>query len=229
MAWRLANALVTLRNGVNEKWPNRDKTSDGTIGDAAHASRSSDHNPWLAVDGVGVVRALDIDVDGIDPGWYAEQLRLAGRNGDTRLTGGGYVIFNRRITTPDFTRWVAYTGDNAHTKHVHVSLSQNRAGFDRKDPWVFLQSGGFLMALSDLEQRTLFNRVMGFNNQRWYTVDKDEVAHEVPPNAPGALPAHALDSLDGNFLVNMIRELSNTVKDLTEEVRVLKTERNNQS
>ena len=138
MTWRLAAALVALRNGVNARWPRRDKTSDGTIGDAAHASRNSDHNPWVVVGGVGVVRALDIDVDGIDAAWYAEQLRRLGAAGDRRLTGGGYVIHNRRITKADFSGWAAYTGTNPHTSHVHVSLSRNRAGFDDPAPWAFL-------------------------------------------------------------------------------------------
>jgi len=141
MAWRNANASVSLVNAVNARWPGRSKASDGTIGDAAHASRSSDHNPWVKVGGVGVVRARDITGAGIDPSWLAEQLRLAGRAGDSRLTGGGYVIYNHRITTPDFSGWKRYTGSNPHTKHVHVSFSQNRAGFDRTDGWAFLGGG----------------------------------------------------------------------------------------
>lgn len=138
MSWRLAYALVALRNGVNAKWPGRDKTSDGTIGDAAHASRASDHNPFVIVDDVGVVRALDIDVDGIDAGWVAEQLRLLGAADDPRLTGGGYVILNHRITSNDFSHWNAYTGSDPHTGHIHVSFSLNRAGFDSTAMWGFL-------------------------------------------------------------------------------------------
>ncbi|WP_205669992.1 peptidoglycan-binding protein [Amycolatopsis sp. CFH S0078] len=140
MAWRLAYALIDLRNEVNTRWPNRDKTSDGTIGDAAHASRSSDHNPWV-IDrtGMGVVRAIDIDKDGIDAAWLAEYLRQRGRTGhdgrtgDHRLTNGGYVIYNRRITNEDFSGWHAYTGSNPHTSHVHVSFS--RTNYDDRAGW----------------------------------------------------------------------------------------------
>lgn len=142
MSWRNCAASLTLVDGINRRWPGRDKRSDGTIGDADHASRHSDHNPWVVVDGVGVVRARDIDVDGINAGWLAEQLRVLGRKGDPRLTGGGYVIFNRRITAPDFSEWRYYSGRNPHTSHVHVSFSRNRAGFDSKTPWVFLLAGG---------------------------------------------------------------------------------------
>jgi Putative peptidoglycan binding domain len=136
--WRLARALVALRDGVNARWPHRDKRSDGTIGNAEHATRVSDHNPHIVVAGMGVVRALDTDVDGIDAAWYAEQLRLLGAAGDARLTGGGYVIFNKRITRRDFSGWNVYTGRNPHTSHVHVSLSRNPAGFDDPRPWSFL-------------------------------------------------------------------------------------------
>ena len=144
MVWRLAGALVALRNGVNTRWPNRDKASDGTIGDTSHAARSSasDHNPWIDVAGIGVVRALDVDVDGIDAGWYAEQLRLLGAAGDHRLTGGGYVIFNRRITRADFSGWSVYSGINPHTKHVHTSFSRSPGGFDDSAAWRFLTGAG---------------------------------------------------------------------------------------
>jgi hypothetical protein len=134
-AWRNCAASLTLVAEINQRWPGRDKTSDGTIGDAAHAARTSDHNPWVIVDGVGVVRARDVDKDGIDAPWLAEYLRHLGAAGDPRLAGGGYVIFNRRITTPDFQNWRAYRGINPHEHHVHVSFSRNRAGFDSTSPW----------------------------------------------------------------------------------------------
>ncbi len=139
-AWRLARALVSLRDGVDARWPQRDKRSDGTVGDARHAkvSSASDHNPWVKVSGSGVVRALDVDVDGIDAGWFAEQLRLLGAAGDARLVGGGYVIFNRRITRADWSGWAVYTGTNPHVAHVHTSLTRDAAGFDDPRPWDFL-------------------------------------------------------------------------------------------
>ena len=135
MGWRNCGASLALIGEVNTRWPARDRSSDGTIGDAAHASRSSDHNPWVVVAGMGVVRARDIDKDGIDAPWLAEYLRQLGARGDNRLTGGGYVIFNRRITVPNFSGWKAYTGSNPHTHHLHVSFSRDRAGFDSSAGW----------------------------------------------------------------------------------------------
>lgn len=135
MAWRNCAASLALVAEVNARWPGRDKASDGTVGDAAHASRSSDHNPFIIVSGTGVVRARDIDVDGIDAGWLAEHLRQLGAAGDPRLRGGGYLILNRRITLPSFAGWRVYSGSNPHTSHLHVSFSLDRAGFDSTAGW----------------------------------------------------------------------------------------------
>lgn len=142
MAWRTAHALDVLRNEVNTRWPYRSKISDGTIGDAAHAARTSDHNPWVQVNGVGVVRAFDCTASGIDPDAYAEHLRALGKAGDPRLTGGGYVIWNKRIASErQGWAWRPYTGANGHTHHIHLSLSRNQAGFDSRAPWGILGIG----------------------------------------------------------------------------------------
>lgn len=138
MTWRNCQASLTFVAAVNAKWPGRDKASDGTIGDAAHATRSSDHNPWVVLNGVGIVRARDVDVDGIDVAWCVEELRKLGQAGDPRLNPGGYVISNRRITKPDWSGWSVYTGANAHDHHFHTSYSTAAAGFDSQAPWAFL-------------------------------------------------------------------------------------------
>lgn len=136
MSWRNCKASEALVEEINKRWPKRDKTSDGTIGDAEHASRQSDHNPWVKDSkGVGVVRARDIDKDGIEAEWLAEYLRQAGLKGDPRLKNQGYVIFNHRITSPDFKQWNPYTGANAHEHHVHVSFSVNQSGYDSTASW----------------------------------------------------------------------------------------------
>jgi peptidoglycan hydrolase-like protein with peptidoglycan-binding domain len=106
----LAANLATLRREVNARWPNRDKRSDGWIGDANHQTRRSDHNP----DPGGLVHALDVDKDGIDA------ILLVRRA--IRHPTVNYVIFNRTIWSrkSDF-RPRKYTGPNPHTGHVHIS------------------------------------------------------------------------------------------------------------
>ena len=140
MTWRNALAIEQLRAEINAAAPARSKVSDGTIGDAAHASRSSDHNPWVIDDeGVGVVRAIDVTHDpahGVDGNVLAQ--RIADMLGKHPALGmGAYVIWNRRIVSAGRLGegWRSYTGSNAHTKHVHVSVATARAGYDSTATW----------------------------------------------------------------------------------------------
>lgn len=135
MSWRLANSLITLRDQFDELAPERDTSSDGTIGDAAHAARASDHNP----DSSGVVKALDITHDpahGVDTYQIAEQLRLSR---DDRIK---YVISNRRIfgdagyaarNGGEPWTWQRYGGSNPHDHHMHVSV--DLPDLDSPAPW----------------------------------------------------------------------------------------------
>lgn len=138
MRWRLASALDKLRAQVNDRFPSRSKDSDGSIGDAAHASRASDHNPWIMDGGLGVVSAIDITHDpksGCDSYALAEALRTAR---DPRIK---YVISNRRIFAgPDGPQpwvWRKYTGANPHDHHVHVSVRSEKRYYDATNPWAF--------------------------------------------------------------------------------------------
>lgn len=124
MAWRLAKSLIKLREQINAAAPNRSKTSDGSIGDQAHASRVSDHNP----DSLGRVTAIDITHDpsnGIHGYGLARQLVL-----DPRVK---YVIFAGLIWKARTTRWETYLGPNPHNTHVHISVKQENA--DSDTPW----------------------------------------------------------------------------------------------
>lgn len=138
MTWRLAQSLETLRAEVNAAAPNRMTVADGSIGDEAHSSRLSDHNPNDA----GVVRAVDITHDpsgGCDAGELAEHIRQLGLDGHPALGSGAYVIWNWRIAsaTEDGQPWdwEPYTGSNGHTHHVHVSVATAAAGYDSTAPW----------------------------------------------------------------------------------------------
>ncbi len=131
MTWRVAKSLLQLRKQVNEKFPDRAKAWDGTIGDANHASRASDHNPW--VDG-GVVTAMDITHDpahGVNSQALADQLRASR---DPRIK---YIISNRRICSSAVSPWAwrPYSGSNPHDHHVHVSVMPDRKFYDDEAPW----------------------------------------------------------------------------------------------
>lgn len=128
MTWRLAKSLDTLRKQIDAAAPARVKSSDGTIGDAAHSSRPSDHNPVE-----GVVHALDITHDpvyGVDGNAIAEALK---GSGDARIK---YIIWNRRIWNPSFAKdWRPYAGANPHNKHIHLSVVGTPALRDDTRPW----------------------------------------------------------------------------------------------
>jgi len=57
---KLCKAGQQLREQFDDTFPDRDRRSDGWIGDARHSSRPSDHNPDPTT---AVVRASDTDRD----------------------------------------------------------------------------------------------------------------------------------------------------------------------
>lgn len=121
----LAPSLVTLRNEINKAHPKRDISSDGWIGDSSHQARVSDHNPDWSSD--GVVRAIDVDKDGINVGELIRVLK-----GDSRVE---YFIFNGLIyTRQNGFRPAKYNGTNQHTGHIHVSL-RHTAAAENARPW----------------------------------------------------------------------------------------------
>lgn len=130
MSWRLAESLKKLREQINAAYPNRDKASDGALGDAAHSARKSDHNPNSA----GVVTAIDIDRD-FNDGHDGRELVAALQKGrDRRIK---YIIFERQITVKgDVSRWKPYKGANTHNHHIHISVSSDPALYDNRDAWI---------------------------------------------------------------------------------------------
>jgi TIR domain len=127
---RVAESLLQLRNQIDAMAPERDRSSDATIGDPSFSARKSDHNP----NSDGVVTAIDITHDpahGIDAREIAELLRLSK---DLRIK---YVICNGRIfssrTQP--LQWRPYAGANAHANHLHLSVVGDKALYDDPRPW----------------------------------------------------------------------------------------------
>lgn len=86
-----------------------------------------------------------------------------------------------------------------------------------------IESRGFLMALSDNEQRTMYNRVMGFLRQRWFLTFPDGSIRECPEGTPNARPAAALDTLDGNYLVSQIVNLETRLRVIEAKIDSLST------
>jgi hypothetical protein len=134
---------VVLRSEVNDRWPIRDKTSDGTLGNASHAAGSSDHNP----DARGVVCAIDFDEDltlpagaypSFRPGERARELadELVA-NAKAGLTPQlYYVIYEGKIYSRTYGfRARDYSGANPHDHHVHVSVFHPAKYADSTESW----------------------------------------------------------------------------------------------
>lgn len=130
--WRVAKSIETFGNqimilrGTTQTYP-----KDGTLGDAAHSNRLSDHNP----DVDGIVRAIDVDENFngfID--LVATRLR---RGRDARLK---YFIHDNRMFSSYSTaaraawEWGEYTGPNGHNDHGHLSVVATTAA-DSSKPW----------------------------------------------------------------------------------------------
>ena len=122
---KLCKAGQQLREQFDDTFPDRDRRSDGWIGDTRHSARPSDHNPDKAT---GMVRAIDIDRDvhkGGKPDLMpdiADQIRLAAKRGDKRIS---YIIFNGRIASARMGwRFRKYKGSNPHVAHCHISFTR---------------------------------------------------------------------------------------------------------
>lgn len=149
MGWptnpRPCKAALHLRDRIQDLRPDLNPAGFGILGDAAHATRSSDHNPWVHDDhGIGVARALDIPLKvGRGNRKAADKLRrmakgnrLLGRKPHQAFGSHGYIISDRRITSAKSGwRWRPYTGPDPHTGHIHVSFGLAQARYDSHASW----------------------------------------------------------------------------------------------
>lgn len=132
--WRVVADLLDLRAEFNALGPARDKGADGTIGDAAHQARSSDHNPddtpgsvtpHSDSDSVPEVHALDVDSSGPWLNGATMAKAVAVLLSKMRLLGSSaplaFVIWDYHIyENPKFLA-ADYGGDDPHTGHAHFS------------------------------------------------------------------------------------------------------------
>lgn len=127
----LTRGLTSWRGEIDTVFPNRDKSSDGWIGDQAHQSGISGHNPDLTGraeykdgDSKNEVRAVDLDADLKNPKFSMEQLvqwviTLARAGAYVPFR---YIIYKGRIwARSDGWKTRTYNGKNKHNGHAHFS------------------------------------------------------------------------------------------------------------
>lgn len=132
MAWRVARSLITLRDQFDRRYPLRSRASDGTIGDAAHATRDSDHNPWY---GPGIVTAADFTHDpnvGMDIDRLTDELAASRDPRIKYIIANAWILDSRPGNNP--WKWVPYKGTNEHRKHLHLSVVASPLCDDPR-PW----------------------------------------------------------------------------------------------
>jgi Putative peptidoglycan binding domain len=139
MAWRLCSSLEVLNTQARIVFPGM---RIDTVGDAAHASRASDHNPWIRDNNIGVVTAADYFFPSYILQQFVDELIQLR---DPRIK---YIIHNRKIwrsyksheNHPDPWTPQDYKGINAHLSHVHLSINAQKRFFDDNTKWtIFLQ------------------------------------------------------------------------------------------
>lgn len=191
MAWYLNRALSNFRSAVNDAYPLRDKESDGTIGDEAHQSGSSDHNP----DSDGSVDAwdMDVEVNGKGKAFKADVEHLKGVF--EAHPSSSYWIHNDQIAKRS-EGWVrksyAYAGPsrNRHTQHVHWNTRSSHE--TSTTPWI-IQEDEVLTPQQDQKlSDTHFTVTSAINN---------------PTGEPGSVPLHVW----AEWLTGTLKALAETM------------------
>jgi hypothetical protein len=214
-SWYLVDCLVALRGEFNRLSPNRDTGSDGSIGDTAHAARSSDHNPRPD----GRVLALDIDATGPWPAWWnlddavqdIVREHRAGR--DDRLE---YVIWQRQIASESSSWvWEPYGGSDPHTGHAHFSARHDRHGEHDTTYW------GVCMNPTDvtrIAKETTDLTILALTNTLKNTKSDLAAVARATPMQYGIGVDKAGLPVDGTTLLGTITALYHMVEDIKDVV-----------
>jgi hypothetical protein len=130
MAWVLTRGLNTVRAEFNTVFQDRDKTTDGSVGNLAHQAGPSGHNPdrtgrpeYADGDSLDEVRAIDVDKDLRSVVTMEQVIQYLVRRGRAgHYLPFRYFIYKGRIWARS-TGWATrvYTGANSHTEHAHFS------------------------------------------------------------------------------------------------------------
>jgi hypothetical protein len=130
MAWVLTRGLKTFSAELDAVFPNREKYTDGSIGDSSHSGSTSGHNPdrtgnaeYRDGDAKDEVRAIDRDKDLRSTVTMEQLIQYLVRLGRMGVyLPFRYFIYRGRIWRKS-TGWKTevYTGANNHNEHAHFS------------------------------------------------------------------------------------------------------------
>lgn len=127
----LSPSLRGLFASIDFLWPRRDRSIDGWYR-APSAGKSVGHNPGAR----GLVHAIDVDKDGLDPMWIINHIT---RRSDVMY----YIIWDVRVwstsTGWDGHRYNVPRGGSLHKDHLHIEIRQTVTAEHFGGPWF---SGG---------------------------------------------------------------------------------------
>ena len=183
MSWVVVPVLDRFRDELNEIAPNRDRTSDGAIGDTSHAASASSHNPdrtgspeWRDGDKHDEVRARDFDKDLGVPGLSMEQVvqHVIQQCRSGEIWWLEYVIYNGRIWTRS-GGWATqrYYGSNPHDKHMHLNSRYSQRADEFKG--------------ADYKLRELIDLMAGMTEKDLRRIIREEATTVVRKETAGAV------------------------------------------
>lgn len=143
MAYLIAS-LDSLFDEFDAIAPERDRSTDGWIGDTSHSASNSDHNPDETgntahedSDNKDEVHAIDVDKDLKQTFSMEDCVQFildrcrAGKEKRIR-----YIIFNSRIwEAAEGWKQQSYSGSNPHDKHAHFSASYETKHEEDRGSW----------------------------------------------------------------------------------------------
>lgn len=210
MMWRVAPCLNVLLSELNAMFPHRDKTSDGSIGNAEHSARSSDHNP----DERDIVHARDFDNDTRGSKDMHTTLREGPiKRQDRRIK---YCITRGKIISyypvGSYDPWAErpYHGTNPHDKHGHVSARSGMSFENDLTSWFTGEGGETYMPLTEAEEQDLRDRLTRIERALFKGQSKDPVTGK---------PRPPLEHL--NVIQDMLSEVINTQGELADAIKKL--------
>lgn len=154
-------ALGAARTSLNRRFPNRDKASDGWIGDRPHAGTRSGHNPdetgnaeYQDSDSIDEVRAVDLDADLRESDVTMQDVVNAILATPRDRDRCSYLIYNGRIWSRS-AGYIPreYTGANDHSSHLHLSGRPVNDNDDR--PWLSIENVGDDMPITNDDVRKI--------------------------------------------------------------------------
>lgn len=185
MAAVLTRGLTTFSAELDRTFPNREKFTDGWIGDESHSSSTSGHNPdktgkaeYKDGDSKNEVRAIDRDKDLKSTVTMEQVIQYLVRMGRAGVyLPFRYFIYNGRIwRKANGWQTEVYTGANKHDQHAHFSGDYT----EKADEWTGSLGLASLIQKEDDGMATISQEDFDSRMDAWWTKRMSPSAKDNP-------------------------------------------------